>query len=71
MYFLFKSLFRSIFVRILSIGTMPGWLFTYGHVLGVAYNEVSFPYFHIAVATGAIALPTLTGVVLRRFVLYC
>lgn len=45
---------------------MPGWLFTYGHFLGLAYNEVSFPYFHITAAVGGIALPTLLGICLRK-----
>ena len=45
---------------------MPGWLFTYGHFMGLAYAEVSFPYFHITAAVGVVTLPTVIGIILRR-----
>ena len=49
-------------------GAVPGWLFAYGHFLGVAYSQVSFPYLHIAGALGYVAGPILLGMALKRCV---
>lgn len=45
---------------------MPGWLFAYGHFLGVAYSQVSFPYVHMAGAMGYVAAPIVLGLLLHK-----
>ncbi len=45
---------------------MPLWLFTYGHFLGLAYDEVAFPFYHIAGALFAVAWPLVLGCCVQR-----
>jgi hypothetical protein len=59
---------QIIIIIILFSGAMPLWMLGYSFFLPHLYEEISFPFYHIAGALGAIACPVLVGAAVQRCV---